>query len=158
MMDVSSSNVVQSMANTNDDTNMLELNTPLNTLQFSDIEQQFAARGGGGSNVQMLPPVNRSNASANQMQSLTNDDAIMIEAQSTTNSILMQQVNRQQLKHYNNSVSGIVGGGSGSGSGGGGGDNNSNISSSGIGMGRQNNNDFPVKKGRISKSSQRPFR
>ncbi|KAM7352370.1 MLX interacting protein mondo isoform 2-T5 [Cochliomyia hominivorax] len=164
MMDVSSSNVVQSMPNTNDDTNMLELNTPLNTLQFSDIEQQFATRGGGagGGNVQMLSSgVNRTNESTNAMQSLVNDDAIMSEPQNPTNNILMQQVNRQQLKHFSNSVSGMVGTtGVGTASGGGGdsGVSSSVSSSTGSSMGRQNNNDFPVKKGRISKSSQRPFR
>ncbi|KNC27288.1 hypothetical protein FF38_13292 [Lucilia cuprina] len=155
MMDVSSSNVVPSMPNNNDDTNMLELNTPLNTLQFSDIEQQFATRGGANNSVQMLPPLNRTNETANQMQSLTNDDAIMSDAQSTSNSILMQQVNRQQMKHFSNSVSG---GGASSLSGGGGDSNIISSAGSNSSMGRQNNNDFPVKKGRISKSSQRPFR
>lgn len=158
MMDVSSSNVVQSLPNSNDDTNMLELNTPLNTLQFSEIEQQFANRSGNGSsNVQMLSSVNRLNEASN-LSSLANDDTIMGEPQNSTTNILLQQANRQQhqqqLKHYGSSVSET-----GSGGVGGSGENSGNLSSTGgISMGRQNNNDFPVKKGRISKSSQRPFR
>lgn len=154
MMDVSSSNVVQSLPNTNDDTNMLELNTPLNTLQFSEIEQQFANRS-GPPNVQILPSVNRTNESSN-LSTLASDDTIMGEPQNSNTNILMHQANRQQhqLKHYSNTVSesGSVGAGVS-------GDNSSNLSSTGgVSMGRQNNNDFPVKKGRISKSSQRPFR
>lgn len=148
MMDVSSSTVVHSMPNSNDDTNMLELNTPLNTLQFSDIEQQFATRSGSG---QMLPPVARTNEAANTVQSLPNDDAIMSEPQNTSNNMLIQQANRQQLKHFSNAVSGMV-------ESGGSADSSSNLNSTGNSMGRQNNNDFPVKKGRVSKSSQRPFR
>lgn len=154
MMDVSSSTVVHSMPNSNDDTNMLELNTPLNTLQFSDIEQQFATRSGSG---QMLPPVARTNEAPNTVQSLPSDDAIMGEPQNSSNNMLIQQVNRQQLKHFSNAVSGIGESGGGSGSGGGG-ESSSNLNLTGNSVGRQNNNDFPVKKGRVSKSSQRPFR
>lgn len=144
MMDVSSSTVVPSMPNTNDDTNMLELNTPLNTLQFSDIEQQFASRSNSG---QMLPM--RANETSNPAQSsLSSDDAIMSDSQNpTSSSILLQQVNRHQLKGF-----GTVSGADSSSS-------SSNINSTGnSNMGRQSSNDFPVKKGRISKSSQRPFR
>ncbi|GBP13483.1 hypothetical protein EVAR_74013_1 [Eumeta japonica] len=142
MMDVSSSTVVPSMPNANDDTNMLELNTPLNTLQFSEIEQQFATRSSSG---QMLPNVVRANESSNPTQSsLSSDDTIMRDSQNTTDNIILQQVSRHQLKSF---------GCSGSGDG-----NSSNINSTGNSMGRQSSNDFPVKKGRISKNSQRPFR
>lgn len=149
MMDVSSSNAVGSMANTNDDTNMMELNTPMNALQYSDIEQQFANRG-NGNNVQLLSAANRPNQ--NNLQTLSGEDAIMGEPQNA-GALMMSQVGRQQqLKNF------------GSSTGGGGGvgivDNNNTISNSNNMMGRQSNsgNDFPVKKGRVSKSSQRPFR
>ncbi|XP_061398154.1 protein WBSCR14 homolog [Musca vetustissima] len=165
MMDVSSSNVVGGMANVSEDANMIELNTPMNTLGYSDLEQQFAARG-ASNNVQMLAASdNRSNQNA--LQALNTEYAIMGSTQNAGALIMpqgntqtqQQQQQQQQIEAYDNSGAssgtsnslGLV--------------ESSNVisssSSSTIMGGRQsssNSNDFPVKKGRISKNSQRPFR
>ncbi|XP_073824412.1 MLX interacting protein mondo isoform X3 [Musca autumnalis] len=165
MMDVSSSNVVGNMANISEDANMMELNTPLNTLGYSDLEQQFVARG-ANNNVQMLASTdNRTNQTALQtlnteygiMSNTQNSSALIPQGNSQTQ---QQQHQQQQIETYDNS-----GGASGTTSSLGLVDSSnvitSSSSSSSIIGGRQSNsntNDFPVKKGRISKSSQRPFR
>lgn len=163
MMDVSSSNVVASMANVNEDANMMELNTPMNALHYSDIEQQFAARGNNNNAQMMAPTGNRTNQ--NNIQTIRGNDSIMSNTQQNTSSLMLAQGSRQsqhqqqQMESYDNSGSGgatanalgIL-------------DNSNTISnnnsSGGSMIGRQSSggNDFPVKKGRISKSSQRPFR
>ncbi|XP_075151514.1 MLX interacting protein mondo [Haematobia irritans] len=159
MMEVSTSNAVGPMANVSEDSNMIELNTPMNALQYTDLEQQFAARGNNNNLSMLSVPANRTNQS--NLQSVPSGDAIMSNTSQNPNTLMMPQTNRQpaqqQMESYDNagSISGRIG-------------NslvvmentNSLTTSSNI-LGRQNNstgNDFPVKKGRISKSSQRPFR
>lgn len=165
MMDVSSSNVVASMANVNEDANMMELNTPMNALHYSEIEQQFAARGNNNNAQMMAPTGNRTNQP--NIQTIRGNDSIMSNTQQNTNSLMLAQGSRQsqhqqqQMEAYDNSGSGGAAAANALGIM----DNsntisNNNSSSGGSMTGRQSSggNDFPVKKGRISKSSQRPFR
>ncbi|XP_059220881.1 protein WBSCR14 homolog [Stomoxys calcitrans] len=160
MMDISASNVVGSMPNVSEDANMMELNTPMNALHYSDLEQQFVARGSNNS-VQLLPVANNRSNPTN-LQEIEGGDAIMGNTNTNTNNLMLAQVNRspeqrqQQIEPYDNTGTGTGRLGNAMGII----DNTSTISSSGNVMGRPNNSgsEFPVKKGRIAKSSQRPFR
>uniref|UniRef100_A0A1A9WHG3 BHLH domain-containing protein n=1 Tax=Glossina brevipalpis TaxID=37001 RepID=A0A1A9WHG3_9MUSC len=129
MMDVSTPNVVTSLPNTAEDANMLELNSPLNTLRLDEI-------------------LNEANQSSTHSNVIT-EDAIMEEPtlQSSTNVIILSHTspvstNRNSTKLYVGALENH---------------NNSNGTNNTTVV-RQSGNDFPVKKGRISKNSQRPFR
>lgn len=84
IMEVGTNNIDQ-LQNT-DDTNMVELNTPLNTMQFSDIEQQFVSRGVVGVGMISDGPVN--------------SDAVMAEQ---CNENMITGANRSPSKHFGSS-------------------------------------------------------
>lgn len=128
-MDVSTPNVVTSLPSAAEDANMLELNTPLSTLQFTEILNEAN------------PPNTHSNIIA--------EDAIMEEPtlQNSTNVIMLSHTNsvstnRNLTKLYVGALE----------------NHNSSNGANSNAVVRQSGNDFPVKKGRISKNSQRPFR
>ncbi|KAL9926367.1 uncharacterized protein LOC119640378 isoform X2 [Glossina fuscipes] len=129
LMDVSTPNVVTSLPSATEDANMLELNTPLSTLQFTE----------------MLNEANQPNTHSSTIA----EDTIMEEPtlQNSSNVIMLSHTNpvstnRNLAKLYVGALE----------------NHNSSTSANSNAVVRQSGNDFPVKKGRISKNSQRPFR
>lgn len=82
IMDVASTNVTGELTVIDDDANMMELNTTLNSLPFNQIEQQFASNGSTNNIIE-----------GNRAETLTEEDAIMSDSQQNPASAILTSSN-----------------------------------------------------------------